>query len=116
MGFFSHPCGIILTTAHIIQCISSLVVLGVTAWAARETKTLTVIFSLVVVYLSPISSQYDRNSKYLQAVLTPIVYGITLTTSCITKRYRWHVLPLLLTDAVLSYLYDNMKHPFYSQC
>ncbi|KAJ5421286.1 hypothetical protein N7491_009731 [Penicillium cf. griseofulvum] len=99
MGFFfSHLGGISSTTAHINQCISSIFVLGITAWAVRKTKSpLIVIFSLVV------------------AVLTPIVYGITLSTNGITKRYRWHVLPLLLTDAVISYLYDNMKHPFYSK-
>ncbi|KAJ9485169.1 hypothetical protein VN97_g8191 [Penicillium thymicola] len=87
MGFFKHPCGAISTIAHIIQCISSLIVLGITAWAVRGTKTLTVIFSLVM------------------AVLTPIVYGITLSTSCITRRRRWHVLPLLVTDAAISYLW-----------
>ncbi|KAJ5797197.1 uncharacterized protein N7518_005737 [Penicillium psychrosexuale] len=87
MGFFNSLCGLISTIAHIIQCISSFVVLGITAWAARETKTLTVIFPLVV------------------AVLTPIVDGITLGISCFTRRRRWQVLPLLLTDAVLSYLW-----------
>ncbi|KAJ5484622.1 Integral membrane protein [Penicillium expansum] len=87
MGFFKHPCGAISTIAHIIQCISSLIVLGITAWAVRDTKTLTVIFSLVV------------------AVLTPIVYGITLSTSCITRRRRWQVLPLLMVDAAISYLW-----------
>ncbi|KAJ5355619.1 Frag1/DRAM/Sfk1 [Penicillium concentricum] len=75
------------TISHVIQCISSIIVLGITAWAVRETKTLTVIFSLVV------------------AVLTLVVYGITLSTSCITKRHRWHVLPMLLTDAMISYLW-----------
>lgn len=87
MDIFKHPCGAISTIAHIIQCISSLIVLGITAWAVRGTKTLTVIFSLVV------------------AVLTPIVYGITLSTSCITRRRRWHILPLLVTDTALSYLW-----------
>ncbi|CAG7938562.1 unnamed protein product [Penicillium nalgiovense] len=87
MGFFKHPCGTMSTIAHIIQCVSSLIVLGITAWAVRDTKTLTVIFPLVV------------------AVLTPIVYGITLSTSCIARGHRWHVLPLLLTDAVISYLW-----------
>ena len=54
MGFFKHSCGTLSTIAHIIQCVSSLIVLGITAWAARETKTLTVIFPLVVVHLSQI--------------------------------------------------------------
>ncbi|KGO69825.1 Frag1/DRAM/Sfk1 [Penicillium italicum] len=39
------------------------------------------------------------------AVLTPIVCGITLSTSCVTRRRRWHVLPLLVTDAAISYLW-----------
>ena len=56
MGFFNHLCGLISTIAHIIQCISSFVVLGITAWAARETKTLTVIFPLVVVYFPKVLS------------------------------------------------------------
>lgn len=54
MGFYKHPCGIMSTIAHILQCVSSLIVLGITAWAVRETKTLTVIFPLVVVHLSQI--------------------------------------------------------------
>ncbi|EKV11654.1 Integral membrane protein [Penicillium digitatum] len=87
MGFFKHPCGSISIITHIIQCISSLIVLAITAWAVRDTKTLTVIFSLVV------------------AVLTPIVYGTALSTSCVNRRRRWHVLPLLVADAALSYLW-----------
>ncbi|CAG8938571.1 unnamed protein product [Penicillium salamii] len=86
-NFYEHPYGTVSTLAHILQCISSIVVLGITAWAVRETKTLTVIFSLVI------------------AVLTPVVNGITLSTSCIANRYRWHVLPLILTDAAISYLW-----------
>ncbi|KAJ5325196.1 MARVEL-like domain [Penicillium brevicompactum] len=85
--FYEHPYGTVSTLAHVIQCVSSFVVLGITAWAVTETKTLTVIFSLVI------------------AVLTPVVYGITLTTSCLTKRRRWHVLPLLFMDVVISYLW-----------
>lgn len=67
MGFFKHPCGAISTIAHIIQCISSFIVLGITAWAVRGTKTLTVIFSLVVVHHSNqiLISPYCRNSKIL---------------------------------------------------
>ncbi|KAJ5340039.1 hypothetical protein N7541_011999, partial [Penicillium brevicompactum] len=85
--FYEHPYGTVSTLAHVIQCVSSFVVLGITAWAVTETKTLTVIFSLVI------------------AVLTPVVYGITLATSCLSKRRRWHVLPLLLTDVAISYLW-----------
>ncbi|KAJ5876339.1 uncharacterized protein N7529_001923 [Penicillium soppii] len=86
-SFYEHPCGTVSTIAHIIQCVSSIIVIGITGWAVTHTKTLTVIFSLVI------------------GVLTPIVYGITLTTSCVANRRRWHVLPLLLTDAVISYLW-----------
>lgn len=48
-SFYEHPYGTVATIAHIIQCVSSIIVLGITAWAVRETKTLTVIFSLVIV-------------------------------------------------------------------
>ncbi|KAJ6140347.1 hypothetical protein N7471_006833 [Penicillium samsonianum] len=87
MSLFGHPCGVISIIAHVIQCASSFIVLGITAWAVRDTKTLTVIFCLVV------------------AVLTPVFYGITVSTSCITRGHRWHVFPLLVTDAVMSYLW-----------
>ncbi|KAJ5757221.1 uncharacterized protein N7511_007403 [Penicillium nucicola] len=87
LSFFEHPCGTISTIAHIIQCISSIVVLGITAWAVVNTKTLTVIFSLVI------------------SILTPIINAIVLSTSCFANRRRWHVLPLLFSDVVISYLW-----------
>jgi hypothetical protein len=49
IGFYEHPCGTVSTIAHIIQCVSSIIVLGITAWAVQETKTLAVIFPLVIV-------------------------------------------------------------------
>lgn len=48
-SFHNHPLGIVTLVAHFVQCVSALIVLGITAWAVRGTKTLTVIFSLVVV-------------------------------------------------------------------
>lgn len=48
-SFHSHPLGIVTLIAHFIQCVSALIVLGITAWAVQGTKTLTVIFALVVV-------------------------------------------------------------------
>jgi hypothetical protein len=41
----------------------------------------------------------------VQSVITPIAYAITLSTSCIANSHRWHVLPLLFTDAAISYLW-----------
>ncbi|CAG8910182.1 unnamed protein product [Penicillium egyptiacum] len=75
MGFFRHPCGAMSTIAHILQCISSLIVLGITAWAVPETETLTVVFSLVVLHYqrpqmacSPSAS--DRRSNFLPVSIT----------------------------------------------
>lgn len=48
-SFHDHPLGILTLVAHFIQCLSALIVLGITAWAVRGTKTLTVIFALVIV-------------------------------------------------------------------
>ena len=48
-SFYEHPCGTVSTIAHIIQCVSAIIVIGITAWAVRDTKTLPVIFSLVIV-------------------------------------------------------------------
>lgn len=51
-SFHGHPLGIVTLIAHIVQCASAIVVLGITAWAVRGTKTLTVIFALVIVSIS----------------------------------------------------------------
>lgn len=48
-SFHSHPLGIITLIAHCLQCASALIVLGITAWAVRGTKNLTVIYTLVIV-------------------------------------------------------------------
>ncbi|KAJ5460247.1 uncharacterized protein N7458_001799, partial [Penicillium daleae] len=86
-SFHSHPLGIVTLIAHFIQCLSALIVLGITAWAVQGTKTLTVIFALVV------------------AVLTPVAFALSTGASCITRTRRWHVLPLYFTDMALSYLW-----------
>lgn len=48
-SFYHHPMGIVTYIARLMQFVSAVVVLGITAWAARDTKTVTVIYSLVIV-------------------------------------------------------------------
>ena len=48
-NFYSHPTGLITWIARFIQAISAIIVLGITAWAARDTKTVTVIYCLIIV-------------------------------------------------------------------
>ncbi|KAJ5482695.1 hypothetical protein N7539_006141 [Penicillium diatomitis] len=84
--FHSHPVGIIALIAHCVQCASALIVLGITAWAVRGTKNLTVIFTLVI------------------SVLTPVFFALSTGVSCLGRR-RTRPLPLFLTDLVLSYLW-----------
>ncbi|KAF5856608.1 hypothetical protein ETB97_007081 [Aspergillus alliaceus] len=72
---------------HIVQCSSAVVVLGIAAWAVQDTKSTTVIYSLVI------------------AVLTPAIYAIALTISCITRRRKGHFLPVLIFDVAFSYLW-----------
>ncbi|KAF3388586.1 hypothetical protein F1880_004094 [Penicillium rolfsii] len=86
-SFHKHPLGVITLVAHFIQCASALIVLGITAWAVRGTKTLTVIYSLVV------------------AVITPVAFALSYGFSCIRRHRSWHVAPLYLTDTALSYLW-----------
>jgi hypothetical protein len=62
LSFYEHPCGTVSTIAHVLQCVSSIIVLGITAWAVVDTKTLTVIFSLVIV-------SYMKNNPLLNAHL-----------------------------------------------
>lgn len=48
--YLGHPLGLVGWFARTIQAISSIIVLGITAWAVSEdNKTLSVIFSLVIV-------------------------------------------------------------------
>lgn len=48
-NFFSHPTGLVAWIARTLQCFSAVIVLGITGWAARHTKTVTVIYTLVIV-------------------------------------------------------------------
>jgi hypothetical protein len=82
-----HPTGVVTWIARSIQWVSAIIVLGITAWAARDTKTVTVIYSLVI------------------SVVTVVSLPFALATSCISRRHRWHILPLIAIDGVLSYLW-----------
>lgn len=54
-SFHTHPLGLVGWIARVVQLISAIIVLGITAWATRDTKTVTVIFTLVIVCSSYIS-------------------------------------------------------------
>ncbi|OQE23303.1 hypothetical protein PENFLA_c011G07248 [Penicillium flavigenum] len=86
-SYFGHYVGLAGWFARAIQAISAIIVLGITAWAVRGTKSVTVIYSLVV------------------ATLTVVVLVVAPVISCTSRRYRWHIIPLILTDGVLSYLW-----------
>ncbi|KAJ5222675.1 uncharacterized protein N7469_008915 [Penicillium citrinum] len=86
VNFHHHPLGLVGWIARVLQLISSIIVLGITAWATRDTKTVTVIFTLVI------------------SVLTLVVVACSTLTSCLTRRHKWHALILIMTDGVLSYL------------
>ncbi|KAJ5096393.1 hypothetical protein NUU61_005749, partial [Penicillium alfredii] len=86
-SFHTHPLGAPGWIARAIQCASAIVVLGITAWAVRDTKTVTVIYSVTI------------------AALTVVILAVATTVSCITRQRKWHILPLIATDMVLSYLW-----------
>ncbi|PYH47133.1 MARVEL domain-containing protein [Aspergillus saccharolyticus JOP 1030-1] len=86
-SFFNHPLGVVAYFPRIIQFISAVIVLGITGWAVRETKTLTVIYTLVI------------------AVVSLVITAVALLFSCMIRRQRWHIWPVLLTDGVMSYLW-----------
>lgn len=48
-GFSTYPLKVIIHVLHVLQIASAVVVLGITGWAVRGTKTLTVIYSLIIV-------------------------------------------------------------------
>lgn len=48
-GFSTYPLKIIIHVLHILQVASAIIVLGITGWAVRGTKALTVIYSLIIV-------------------------------------------------------------------
>ncbi|KAJ5657631.1 uncharacterized protein N7484_001280 [Penicillium longicatenatum] len=86
-SFYHHPLGIVAYIARLIQFISAIVVLGITAWAARDTKTVTVIYSLVI------------------AALAIVILPVSITASFVLRRRTWHIFLLFATDTVLSYLW-----------
>ncbi|KAJ5143357.1 uncharacterized protein N7515_002144, partial [Penicillium bovifimosum] len=86
-SYFGHTVGLASWFARAIQIISAIIVLGITAWAVRGTKTLTVIYSLIV------------------ATITVVVLVVAPLISCMTRHYRWHIIPLILLDGILSYLW-----------
>ncbi|KAJ6109989.1 hypothetical protein N7486_002224 [Penicillium sp. IBT 16267x] len=86
-SFYHHPLGIVAYIARLGQFFSAVVVLGITAWAARDTKTITVIYSLVV------------------AALAVVILPLSITSSFMLRRLNWHIFLLLVTDTVLSYLW-----------
>ncbi|PYH76634.1 hypothetical protein BO82DRAFT_436491 [Aspergillus uvarum CBS 121591] len=86
-SFFNNPLGLVSYFPRVIQFISSVVVLGITAWAVQETKNVTVIYSLVI------------------SVVTIVITSAALLFSCMIKRQRWHIWPILITDGVMSYLW-----------
>ncbi|CAI7675068.1 unnamed protein product [Penicillium manginii] len=47
-SFHGHPLGAVGWVARALQVFSSIIVLGITAWAVTETKTVTVIYTLVI--------------------------------------------------------------------
>ncbi|KAJ5713837.1 uncharacterized protein N7483_011018 [Penicillium malachiteum] len=86
-SFFSHPMGMVSYVTRALQIFSAIIVLGITAWAARGTKTLTVIFSLTI------------------AVITIVFAVLSSSISFVLRRQRWHIFPILITDAIISYLW-----------
>lgn len=59
---YIHPTGVVTWIARSIQWVSAIIVLEITAWAARDTKTVTVIYSLVIVCI-PLIELSPSNNK-----------------------------------------------------
>jgi hypothetical protein len=100
-SFHGHPLGAVGWVARALQVFSSIIVLGITAWAVTETKTVTVIYTLVIVccldYLICISNR-------IQSVLSLLAAACSGLISCVARKRRWHVLILMVADGALSYL------------
>lgn len=60
-SFHGHPLGSVGWVARAVQTLSSIIVLGITAWAVRDTKTVTVIFTLVIVCFPANESYYTMS-------------------------------------------------------
>ncbi|KAJ6036467.1 hypothetical protein N7540_000746 [Penicillium herquei] len=86
-SFFGHPTGMVSYVTRALQIFSAIIVLGITAWAVTGTKTLTVIFSLTI------------------SVVTIVFAVLSSVISYVLRRKRWHIFPIFITDAVLSYLW-----------
>ncbi|CAI7619608.1 unnamed protein product [Penicillium pancosmium] len=86
-SFHGHPLGAVGWVARAVQTISSIIVLGITAWAVTDTKSLTVIFTLVT------------------SVISIFAVACSTFTSCMSRNHRWHALVLIVTDGILSYLW-----------
>lgn len=104
--YLGHPLGLAGWFARTIQAISSIIVLGITAWAVSEdNKTLSVIFSLVIV--SGLLRYIFLKGLILtlvQATTSLVVIAVAVGISCLARRAKWHIIPLLVTDAIISYL------------
>ncbi|KAJ5933850.1 hypothetical protein N7454_006179 [Penicillium verhagenii] len=86
-SFFGHPLGLVSNVSRFLQMFSAIVVLGITAWAVKDTKTLTVIYSLTI------------------ATVTLVLAILASTISCLMRRKPLHIFVIFTTDAVLSYLW-----------
>ncbi|KAJ5637681.1 hypothetical protein N7490_007560 [Penicillium lividum] len=86
-SFFGHPLGMVSYVTRFLQIFSAIIVLGITAWAVRGTKTLTVIYSLTI------------------ATVTIVAAILSLTIGGLLRRKTSHIFVILTTDAILSYLW-----------
>ncbi|OJJ53611.1 hypothetical protein ASPSYDRAFT_1164381 [Aspergillus sydowii CBS 593.65] len=86
-GFSTSPLRIMIHVLHLIQVASAIIVLGITGWAVRGTKTLTVIYSLII------------------AALTPVMYLLATGTSYPGRRQKWFAVPWVICDGIISYLW-----------
>jgi hypothetical protein len=100
-SFHGHPLGAVGWVARAVQTISSIIVLGITAWAVTDTKSLTVIFTLVTVCYSNYHIYVSNN---IQSVISIFAVACSTFTSCVGRNHRWHALVLIVTDGTLSYL------------
>ncbi|KAJ5777525.1 hypothetical protein N7520_000771 [Penicillium odoratum] len=86
-SFFGHPLGMVSYVTRFLLIFSAIIVLGITAWAVRGTKTLTVIYSLTI------------------STVTIVAVILSLLIGCLLRRKTTHIFVILTTDAILSYLW-----------
>lgn len=88
-SFHSHPLGAVGWVARAVQLLSAIIVLGITAWAARDTKTVTVIFTLVIVCFSgyrhfhSLTSSGCPHSSFCRLLDSYKLHGKTLQMACL---------------------------------